>query len=106
MAIACERVLEQMDAEGQKGVADQSDMLRTLDPRQRKALELLQAYAVVTAKQIGELFGLQPRTCAKLCKDWVDRGFLVVVNPSNKARSYAIAPTYDDLLTKAAIRKS
>ena len=74
-------------------------LLRTLDPRKRKALELFKMFAVVTAAQIGQLFGFKPRTSAQLCKDWVDEGFLVVVNPSNKNRSYRLSAKYESLIT-------
>lgn len=100
MAVACERVLEHMREEAHKGLPDQSTLLRTLDPRQRKALELLRSCIVVTAKQLGELFGFKPRTSTKLCKNWVDSGFLVVVNASNKNRSYTIAKQYKPLITQ------
>ena len=74
-------------------------LLRTLSPRKRKALELFKVFAVVTAAQIGQLFGFKPRTSAKLCQDWVDEGFLVVVNPANKNRSYGLAPKFEVLIT-------
>jgi hypothetical protein len=54
-------------------------------------------YDVVTAKQIGDLFGFQPRTNAALCKKWVEGGFLEIVDYSNKARKYKLAAPYDVL---------
>jgi hypothetical protein len=33
--------------------------MRTLDPKQRKALELFKNYDVITSNQLGELFGFQ-----------------------------------------------
>jgi hypothetical protein len=74
-------------------------LLRTLSPRKRKALELFKVFAVVTAAQVGELFGCKPRTSGQLCQNWVKEGFLVVVNPSNKNRSYGLAPAYEVLIT-------
>jgi hypothetical protein len=41
--------------------------------------ELFKAYDVVTAKQIGDLSGFQPRTNAALCKKWVEGGFLEIL---------------------------
>ena len=73
--------------------------MRTLDPKQRKALELFREFEVVTAKQIGDLFGFQPRTNAALCKKWAEGGFLEIVDYSNKARKYSLAfasGRYDD----------
>ncbi|MES2213095.1 MAG: cell filamentation protein Fic, partial [Pseudomonadota bacterium] len=75
-----------------------TDMLKTLDPKQRKALVLLQEYSVITAKQIGDFFGFKPRTASQLCSDWVADGFLDVVNPSNKARTYKISDRFSALI--------
>jgi hypothetical protein len=49
----------------------------------------------LTARQIGDLFGFQPRTNAALCKKWVEGGFLEIVDASNKARKYKLAEPYD-----------
>jgi Fic family protein len=75
MAFAFEKVVVQMIASNKKGGKDHWQVLPTLDPKQRKALELFKAYDVVTAKQIGNLFGFQARTNAVLCKKWVEGGF-------------------------------
>jgi Fic family protein len=95
MAFAFEKVVAQMMQSFEKGEKDHSQVLRTLDPKQRKALELFKGYDVVTAKQIGDLFGFQPRTNAALCKKWVEGGFLEIVDYSNKARKYKLAAPYD-----------
>lgn len=75
-----------------------SEILRKLDPRQRKALELFQSYAVITSSQISELFGFKPRTGAQLCKKWVEAGFLEIADFSNKGRKYKLAKAYEDLV--------
>ena len=95
MAFAFEKVAGQMVASNAKGEKDHSQVLRTLDPKQRKALELFKGYDVVIAKQIGDLFGFQPRTSAALCKKWVECGFLEIVDTSNKARKYKLAEPYE-----------
>jgi Fic family protein len=99
MAVSFERVLEQMHAAQRGGEKDKTDLLRKLDPKQRRALELFSMFDTVTAHQIGELFGCKPRTRAQLCKNWVEIGFLDIVNFSNKARSYRIAEKYATLLS-------
>ena len=101
MAFAFEKVVAQMIASNEKGEKDHSQVLRTLDPKQRKALELFKGYDVVTAKQIGDLFGFQPRTNAALCKKWVEGGFLEIVDASNKARKYKLAVPYDVIVKEA-----
>jgi len=98
MAVACEKVVAQMMASHEKGKKDHSQVLRTLDPKQRKALALFKEYDVVTAKLIGDLFGFQPRTNAALCKQWVENGFLEIVDASNKGRKYKLATPYDILV--------
>ena len=98
MACAFEKVVEQMISAQDKGEKDHSIQLRTLDPKQRRALELFKEYEVVTSRQIGELFGFKPRTSTALCKRWVEVGFLEVIDPSNKARRYTLAINYRVLL--------
>jgi Fic family protein len=98
MAFAFEKVVTQMIASHEKGEKDHSQLLRTLDPKQRKALELFKGFGVVTAKQIGDLFGFQPRTNAALCKKWVECGFFEMVDASNKARKYKLAESYENIV--------
>jgi hypothetical protein len=77
---------------------DQSQLLRSLDPRQRKALSLFRKYDTVTSKQIGQLFGFQPHTSAHICKEWVEHGFLDIVDSSKKGRKYKLSNRYIPLL--------
>jgi Fic family protein len=98
MAFAFEKVVSQMMDAKNKGEKDHSALMRTLEPKQRKALELFQNYEVITSNQIGELFGFQPRTNTALCKKWVEAGFLEIVDHSNKARKYRLAEPYDTLV--------
>lgn len=98
MAFAFEKVVAQMIASKEKGEKDYSQLMRTLDPKQRKALELFQDYDVVTSKQIGGLFGFQPRTNAALCKKWVESGFLEIIDQSFKSRKYSLAKKFKELL--------
>jgi Fic family protein len=98
MAFAFEKVVNQMVESNNKGEEDYSHLMRTLDPKQRKALELFKEYDIVTAKQIADLFGFQPRTSSALCKKWVEDGFIQIFNYSNKARKYKLTPPYNRLL--------
>ncbi|NGX26470.1 MAG: Adenosine monophosphate-protein transferase SoFic [Chlamydiae bacterium] len=92
MTISFERVVDQMMLVEDEN--DQSKRLRQLDPKKRRALELLRKSENVTSRQIGELFGFKPRTSAKLCQTWVEEGFLEIVNPSNKNRCYRLSNNY------------
>jgi Fic family protein len=98
MAFAFEKVIQQMVTSQKRSTPDHSVLIKKLDPKQRKALELFHEYNTVTSSQIGELFGFQPRTSAALCKKWVDEGFLTIIAPSKKGRTYTLAKPYDALL--------
>ncbi len=100
MAFAFEKVIDHMTTAQRKGGKDHSVLMRTLDPQQRKALELFQNYAVVTNSQIGELLGFNPRIANALCKKWVETGFLEIVDPSKKARKYRLSEPYEALIGK------
>lgn len=78
---------------------DHSLAMRTLDPKQRKALELFKDYAVITSAQLARHLGFTQRSASVLCKKWVQTGFLKIVNPSLKARSYALVEAYNRLIT-------
>lgn len=105
MAFAFEKVVETMLISNENDEQDHSELLRTLDPKQRKALELFSEYEVVSSKQIGDLFGFQPRTSAALCKKWVDDTFLRIVDYSNKARRYTLAPSYDVFIKRKPLQR-
>lgn len=98
MAVACENVLKRMAAEAATDNDDHGALLRKLDPKQRRALDLFSDFETVTARQIGELFHFKPRTSAQLCKDWVEADFLEIVNPSNRNRSYKISRQFEVLV--------
>ncbi|MDP3788581.1 MAG: Fic family protein [Candidatus Chromulinivorax sp.] len=96
MAVSFENVSKRMQKEQHR--PDASELLKTLEPRQRKTLELFIDSFVITSSQVGHLFGFQPRTASKLCADWVKDGFLEIVNPSNKARTYKLGKNYTKLV--------
>jgi Fic family protein len=99
MADACEKVKHQALQASKAGANDASDWLRQLDPRQRQALTLFQQHEVITAKAIEQLFGFKARSATALCKQWVDAGFLVMVNPSKKARTYGLAKGHQAIVS-------
>jgi Fic family protein len=94
IAISCEKVITHMQAAQKKGESGATMLLRTLDPKQRKALELFKFHDIITAQQIGELFGFKPRTSSALCAQWIKDGFLEIVNASKKGRSYRLGKNY------------
>jgi Fic family protein len=90
MATSFEKVQAQAKRESLTGAADRSHLLRTLDAKQRKTLTLFEHSREVTAKEIAALFGYQQRPAATLCQRWVAEGFLLIANPSKKARRYRL----------------
>lgn len=40
----------------------------------------------------------KPRTSAALCSNWVESGFLVIVDYSNKGRKYKLSAEYEGLI--------
>jgi Fic family protein len=99
MATSFEQVIRHMKREQQKKRPDQSELIRQLDHKQRKVLELFDHSQTITARQIGELFGFKPSTSAHLCSKWVADGFLSIANPSNKGRSYSLVKQFKKLVT-------
>ncbi len=98
MRTSFEKILMHLEQHQTSTTKDISRILRKLDQQQRKVLELFQKYEIVTAKQIGQLFGFAPRTSSQICKKWIENGFLIIVNPSKKSRSYRLADEYSVLL--------
>ncbi|MDR2609577.1 MAG: hypothetical protein LBC06_03200 [Rickettsiales bacterium] len=76
-----------------------ADLIRKLDPKQRRALELFGEFSTITARQIGKLFNFKPRTSAQLCKKWVEMGFFEIVDFSNRGRKYKLSKQYEDLIS-------
>ncbi len=100
MAQAAENIRDQAKIQGLAGGDDQAQELMTLDAKKRDALGLFVRKNIITAKDLGDLFGYKPRTASKLCHDWIAEGFLVVVDPSKKARTYTLAQRFLNLLKK------
>ena len=98
MAVSFENILKRMEEAKVQGSLDQSVLIRKLDPRQRKALQLFQEFETITSHQIGNLFGFKPRTSAALCANWVKSGFLTIVDSSNKGRKYKLSTRYKKLI--------
>lgn len=98
MAISFENVVKRMSEAEKQGLSDQSSLIRKLDPRQRKVLQLFVEFEIITSRQIGGLFGFKPRTSAALCAAWVENGFLDMVDSSNKGRKYKLSKQFESLI--------
>ena len=99
MASSFENVLKRMNEAKTEGAKDHTQLLRTLDPKQRKALELFQKFDTITSNQIGELFNFKPRTSAQLCREWSEKGFLEITDSSKKGRKYRLCKIYEELIS-------
>jgi Fic family protein len=80
------------------GAQDRSPLLRKLDPRQRRALQLFQESEIITSSDLGALFSVAQRTARKLLSDWSKAGFVTVANPARKSRKYALTDEFKVLL--------
>ncbi len=99
MATSFEKVRDQVLREAERGGQDQSKLLRNLDSKQRRALELFQESREIAAKDnIAGLFGYRPRTAALLCQRWVAKGFLATTDPAKKSRRYRLGDTYASIV--------
>ena len=70
------------------------NLLRELDPRQRRLLSLFKDQGSATSEEMASYLKMSQRTVVALAREWVVSGFLEVQNPSRKARSYRLAEKY------------
>ena len=103
MAEAFAAVRTQAVQASRRGAQDRSPLLRQLDPRQRRLLDLFRRQGTATAGEIAAHLGLSPRTVAVLCRDWLSSDFLALHDPSRKNRSYQLGPDYERLVTEAGL---
>jgi Fic family protein len=73
---------------------DHSSLLRLLDPRARRALDLFQEHETITSRDVEKLFQTSQRTARNLLTQWVNSGFLVIIDPAKKSRKYGLAKTF------------
>lgn len=97
MADSFESVRNRAQEAAGRGARDRSPALRRLDPRQRKALTLFENSVTITSSDISALFGISQRTARHLLAAWVAGGFLVIVDPAKKSRTYGLADEYQSL---------
>jgi Fic family protein len=73
-----------------------SPLLRRLDPRQRRALDLFRENETITSRDVERLFGVSQRTARNLLSAWVDAGIMVVADAAKKSRKYRLAGEFRD----------
>ncbi|MBS0264135.1 MAG: Fic family protein [Planctomycetes bacterium] len=102
MAEAFAKVRTQAETASRQQATDQSSDLRRLSPQQRQVLGLFLRSREVTRNDIAAYFQLPRRQAYLLCARWIKAQFLVVANPSTKARSYRLADEYEHLVSATA----
>lgn len=95
MADAFTTVKARAEMIGGDARGDKEAFLRELRPLQRQALGLFLQNRVVTSGELAKYLGIHQRQGRELCAKWVVQGFLLVENPSKKARSYRLAERYE-----------
>ncbi|WP_068045519.1 Fic family protein [Nocardia speluncae] len=77
---------------------DDAAVLRTLDPRQRRVLELFRTSVVITGPEIATHLGISPRTANLLAREWLEADFLEIEDPARRTRKYRLSPHYERLV--------
>jgi Fic family protein len=98
VAESFENVRKRAQEAAEEGGVDDSQLLRQLDPRQRKALDLFRRSDAITSRDVAELFTISPRTARVLLASWAQRGFVRALDPAKKSRKYGLGREYKSLL--------
>lgn len=93
-----ERVKNRAEEAAVSGAPDASPLLRRLEPRQRRALELFRAADAVTSRDLEKLLGVSQRTARALLSAWAESGFLTIADPAKKSRKYGLSAQLREIL--------
>jgi Fic family protein len=85
--------------------SDKSSLMRKLDVKQRKILELFVEFEEATSTQIAKYLGLSQQSGRLQANRWIKEGFLNVSNQSKKSRRYKLADQYEAILRNHALSK-
>ena len=88
------------DAAG-RGAQDHAGLLRQLDPRQRRLLQLFRRHGMATAAEMADHLAVSHRTVVQWSRKWVTSGFLALRDPSRKNRLYQLGDAYRTLVEAA-----
>jgi len=87
-----------------EGARAEPDELRLLDHRARVVLSLFTRTDRITSAQVAEALGLSARMARVLLREWVDEGWLVIMDPSNRKRTYGLSANYRQFIGNASAR--
>lgn len=76
----------------EEGIRPEPQQLRELDHRARVVLALFARQQAITSRDVAQALGLSGRMARVLLAQWVASGWLVVQDPSKRARNYALSP--------------
>lgn len=76
------------------GMPIEPEELRRIDHRGRVVLALFAQREQITAFEVAKALGLSDRMARELLKSWVNDGWLIVKNPSKRARAYILSANY------------
>lgn len=77
-----------------EGISPEPEELRRLDPRARAVLALFTKMERIRTSDVAEALGLSDRMARVLIRGWVSDGWLVLRDPSKRARSYELSAIY------------
>jgi Fic family protein len=90
-------------------VPAEPDPVRELDARARRVLALFARSDSITAADVQKILPVSDRAVRNHLAQWVDAGFLVVQDPSNRGRRYGLSEVYRQYaggLSEAALDQS
>ncbi len=86
----------------ERGVGGETELLEGFDHRARVVLGLFAQAERITTRQVADALGLSERMARVLLRDWTRAGWLVIAEPSNRKRAYALAKDYRQVIGNVA----
>lgn len=81
-------------------VPAEPEPIRELDARARRVLALFTRTDAITAADVSKILPVSDRAVRNHLMQWVEAGFLVVQNPSNRARKYGLSEVYRQYVSR------
>ena len=98
MAVAFTKIVESSKKQIKSISNDNSKLLRELSAKQRMSLDLFLQQKEITTNDLAIHLGISKRSAAILIKKWLENDFLIIGNPSNKARTYLLNDKWEKLI--------
>ncbi len=81
-----------------KSLKNKSNILRSLDSKQKAVLSLFEKNKIITSNNIATFFNVSKRTARTICQKWVSEGFFIINDPAKKSRKYELNEKLNKLL--------